>query len=152
MLELKSGFLFEMEGMLEEPQMVGTGPNGTRMIYPVVSGSFKGPKLKGEMLPFGADWMVMDATGVGRIDVRITLKTDEGEFLYVQYKGVLNISPEAMMKIQTGETVDPSEYYFRTTPVIETGSEKLAWLNNIVCVGVGEVFPNRVKYQVYQIL
>ena len=152
MLELKSKLLFEMEGILEEPQMVGTSPNGTRLIYPVVGGSFSGPRLKGEMLPVGGDWILMDAAGVGKIDVRITLKTDENELLYVYYRGVLNISPEMMMKIQAGEEVDPSEYYFRTTPVIETASEKLAWLNHIVCVGVGQVLPNKVKYLVYQIL
>jgi hypothetical protein len=152
MSELKSEFLFEVEATLDDPQMVGTTPQGARMIYPVLSGTFSGPKFKGEVLPFGADWMLMDAGGVGEIDVRITLKTDEGEFLYVYYRGVLNISPDVMIKIQAGEAVDPSEYYFRTTPVFETGSEKLGWLNHIVCVGVGQIFPNRVKYHIYQIL
>ena len=152
MTELKSELLFEVEATLDDPQPVGTGPNGTRMIYPVLSGSFSGPKLKGEVLPFGADWILLDDSGVGKIDVRITLKTEEDDFLYVSYRGVLNVPPEVMLKIQGGEEVDPSEYYFRTTPVFETGSEKLSWLNHIVCVGVGQIFASRVKYHIYQIL
>ena len=152
MLELTSEFLFEMEAALDEPHPVGATPNGMRMIYPVLSGSFKGPKFSGEVLPFGADWMLLDAGGIGKIDARITLKTEEGEFLYAHYPGVLNIPPEVMMKIQTGEEIDPAQYYFRTTPVFETGSEKLGWLNHVVCVGVGQIFPNKVQYKVYQIL
>ena len=85
MSELKSELLFEVEATLDDPQLVGAGPNGTRMIYPVLNGSFSGPELKGEVLPFGADWMLLDTGGKGKIDVRITLKTDAGEFVYVYY-------------------------------------------------------------------
>jgi hypothetical protein len=48
--------------------------------------------------------------------------------------------------------VDPSEYYFRTTPIFETGSEKYGWLNHIICVGVGKIEQKRVRYHVHQIL
>ena len=33
----------------------------------------------------------------------------------------------------------PVDYYFRTTPYFETSSQKCAWLNKIVAVGVGQV-------------
>jgi hypothetical protein len=51
-----------------------------------------------------------------------------------------------------GETVDPSQYYFRTTPVFETASEKYGWLNRIVAVGVGRFAANWVGYTIYAIL
>ena len=59
---------------------------------------------------------------------------------------------ETPLKIQKGEDVDPSEYYFRTTPVFETSSEKYGWLNRIVAVGVGKLGKNKVTYKVYKIL
>ena len=62
------------------------------------------------------------------------------------------MDPEITERIQNGEDVDPSEYYFRTTPVFETGSEKYSWLNQIICVGVGKIEQKRVHYKVYQIL
>lgn len=50
-----------------------------------------------------------------------------------------------------GETVDPSEYYFRVAPVFETGVERDAWLNKILAVGVGERLPpNVVRYSIFE--
>jgi len=152
MTELKSEFVCEVTADLGEMQQIGLTPRGARMIAPVTGGSFKGPKLNGELLPFGADWLLFRGDGIGEIDVRITFRTDDGELLYCQYKGVLAIKPEIMGKIQSGEDIDPSEYYFRITPVFETGSEKYGWLNNIVLVGVGKLSQTQVQYKMYQIL
>ena len=152
MLELKSELLCEIVGDLDDPQEIGATPHGVRMIHPVVSGTMKGPKMNGEVLPFGADWILLRPDGVGELDVRITLRTDDGELIYIYYRGILNVAPEIMERIQNGEDVDPSEYYFRTTPVFETGSEKYSWLNQIICVGVGKIEQKRVRYKIYQIL
>ena len=152
MLELKSEFLCETIGEVDNPQVVGETPNGIRMIYPVSGGTVKGPKLSGEVLAFGADWILLGPDGVNKIDVRITIRTDDDQYIYCYYCGILEISPEIMERIQNGEDVDPSEYYFRTTPVFETGSEKYSWLNRIVCVGVGKLEHKKVHYKIYQIL
>jgi hypothetical protein len=152
MLELNSELICVVTADLGEMQQIGLTPHGARMIAPVTGGSFKGPKLNGELLPFGADWLLFRADGVGEIDVRLTFRTDDEAFLYCQYRGILAIQPDLMGKIQTGEDVDPSEYYFRITPIFETGSEKYQWLNNIVCVGVGKLSQNQVQYSLYQIL
>ena len=152
MLELKQEFLCEMIADLEDPQAIGATPKGMRMIYPVQNGTVRGPKVNGEVLAFGADWLLLGADGAGEIDARVTIKTDDGEFIYAWYRGILNIPPEEMARVQNGEDVDPSEYYFRTTPVFETGCEKYGWLNRIICVGVGKVENKRVRYKIYHIL
>lgn len=54
--------------------------------------------------------------------------------------------------MQRGETVDPSEYYFRTAPFYETASEKYGWVNRVVAIGIGQFAPNWVGYKVYAIL
>jgi hypothetical protein len=54
-------------------------------------------------------------------------------------------------RILKGQVVDPSEYYFRTTPFFETASEKYAWLNKLVAVGVGRRTRTGVVYSVYAI-
>jgi hypothetical protein len=152
MLELKHEFLCDVTGELEDPQPVGQTPKGIRMIFPVKGGSVKGPKINGEVLVFGADWLLMRADGASELDVRLTIKTDDGEFIHTWYRGILNVSPEVMGRVQAGENVDPAEYYFRTTPVFETGAAKYGWLNQIVCVGVGKFEPNKVTYRIYRIL
>ncbi len=42
--------------------------------------------------------------------------------------------------------------YFRTTPYFETNSEKYAWLNHVVAVGVFKPVPGKVAYNVFEIL
>jgi hypothetical protein len=150
---LRSEFLFHISGSVGEPRDIGATPRGARRFYPVVSGSFEGPRLRGEVLPDGGDWLLLRPDGVLEQDVRLTLKTDDGAFIYVRYAGMRHGSPEVMARLAQGEVVDPSEYYFRVAPVFETGAERYAWLNNILAVGVGERLPpNVVRYSVFQIL
>jgi hypothetical protein len=48
--------------------------------------------------------------------------------------------------------VDPARYYFRTNPLFETGAPAYAWLNDIVCVGVGYLVEGAVAYRVSQVV
>ena len=150
--DLRVELLAEVSVDLEEPQNLGATPHGIRRIYYAKGGTFEGPKLKGEMLPGGGDWLLLRPDGAGELDVRTTMRTDDGHFIYVYYRGILHGPPEVIARVLQGEAIDPSEYYFRTAPVFETASEKYSWLNRIVAVGVGRVTPNRVGYTVYAIL
>src|SRR3970282_530284 len=46
--------LYDMTVQLEPPQMIGQTPQGNRQIFYVRSGTFEGPRLKGELPPGGA--------------------------------------------------------------------------------------------------
>jgi hypothetical protein len=48
--------------------------------------------------------------------------------------------------------VPAADLYFRTTPVFETGSEKYAWLNRIISVGIGAITATGAELEVFQIL
>ena len=89
---------------------VGATPRGTRRFYPAISGSFEGPRLRGEVLPDGGDWLLLRPDGVLEQDVRLILKTDDGAFICVRYAGMRHGRPEVMARLAQGETVDPSEY------------------------------------------
>ena len=151
MAELKTELLYEMSVDLEDAQEIGATPHGVRRIYYVKGGTFEGPKAKGQVLPGGGDWLLLRPDGAGELDVRATARTDDGHLIYAYYRGIIQASPEVAQRMIRGETVDPSEYYFRTTPVYETGSEKYGWLNRIVAVAVGRIKPNWVGYTVYAI-
>ncbi|MBW2365485.1 MAG: DUF3237 domain-containing protein [Deltaproteobacteria bacterium] len=152
MLEMKSKYLCEVVANLDEPQIVGETPSGIRMIFPITGGYCKGEEVSGEILPVGADWFLLRPDGIGELDVRATLRTNDDALIYTYYRGVIDATSEIFEKAQMGETVDPSEYYFRTTPVFETGSEKYNWISKIICVGVGEMGKNQVRYKIYQVL
>jgi hypothetical protein len=152
MTDLKTELLFEMRADVAESQDLGTTPVGIRRIVPVTGGTFTGPKLKGVVLPGGGDWLLIRPDGVRQLDVRVTFRTDDGHLIYVSYRGIADIAPEVFQRLLRGEAVDPAEYYFRITPVFETGSEKYGWLNRLVTVGVGTRTPTGVAYTVYAIL
>ena len=152
MLDLNYEFLCELDADIDEPIDVGSTPHGIRRIFNVKGGTIEGPKIRGKVLPTGADWVIIRSDMAAELDVRVILQTDDNEIIYTYYRGILNASSEVFNKIQKGENVDPSEYYFRTTPVFETSSEKYGWLNRIVSVGVGKLGKNKVTYKVYMIL
>ena len=105
------------------------------------------------LLPGGGDWLLVRPDGASELDVRATLRTDDGHLIYMYYRGILSRPPAVMERMRQGERdIDPSEYYFRTTPVFETGSEKYDWLNRINSVGVGRFTQSGVAYTVYAIL
>ncbi len=116
---------------------VGKGPYGTRLIYNAAEGTFEGPKLKGRVLPGGGDMPVTDANGTMRLDIRVTLETDDGAFIYFQNMGVWRNDPSAPAP-KEGKAADFGDMYIMSTPRLETGDERYQWLNDFVYVAEGK--------------
>lgn len=152
--ELKSAFLFELEAELNPPQIIGPVLTGMRIFFPAKSGTIKSEKLNGKILPGGGDWgLVVDSTTF-KLDVRVTIETDDSAFIYITYSGYVHTDAKKFTKIMEGKwnELTSSDYYFRTNPVFETGSAKYAWLNHTIAVGVGSFpAPGKVAYRVYAI-
>lgn len=143
--------LFDTHIDLAPPENIGASPFGTRAIFVVLGGTFEGPRMRGTVRSGGGDWFLTLPNGAGELDVRLTLETDDGALIYTTYRGVLIASPEVMARVFAGEDVSTTEYYFRTTPRFETGSEQYAWLNTTVAIGVGCPAPNKVSYRVFAV-
>jgi len=152
MAELRTELLVELRVDLEEPQEVGATPHGNRRIFYIKGGTFAGPKLKGEVLPGGGDWLVVRPDDTWKLDVRETLRTDDGQLIYMTALGIFHVATETIQRFARDHRVDSSEYYFRTTPAFETGSEKYGWLNRTVAVGTCERTPTGLIHTVYAIL
>ena len=56
-----------------------------------------------------------------------------------------------MERLAAGEEVDASEYYFRTTPIFETGAPRYKWLNGLVAIAAGQRLANEVIITVYEV-
>jgi hypothetical protein len=150
-LPLQTEFLMQMSAELDPAQLVGETPQGDRRILYIKGGSFSGPKLMGTVLPGGGDWLLFRKDASAQLDVRTTLRTNDGALIYVNYRGVSVIPPDVRQQIMRGEDVDPAKYYFRTAPYFETSSEKYRWLNNIVAIGVGKRTNTGVVYSIYTV-
>ena len=135
---LKSEFLMDL---ILETGGGGSGSVGNRTIVSVNAGTFEGPKLKGKVLPPGADWPMRIDDTLRILDVRTVLMTDDEQRIYMTYRGIIYTPPQGQ-----------GERYWRTTPAFETASTKYMWLNHVIAVGVAFTIPQRVCYRIFQIL
>jgi len=143
--------LFKAEITLAPPQELGDTPQGRRRIIGITGGRFRGERLSGRVLPGGADWQVIRNDGVADLDARYTLETQDGALIYVRNRGLRHGPPEVLKKLASGESVDPSLYYMRTTPSFETGDARYSWLNRMVCVATGARRAAAVELEVFEI-
>lgn len=156
MEEVTTAFLFEARVQLGEASNVGQTPNGFRMIVPVIGGRFSGPALNGEVLPqAGADWARIRSDGVGELDVRMTLKTDDEALIYVYWHGLMVFEPsEQAYALDFAKADDPagaSRYYFRASPRFETADERYAYLNRMIAVTKSRTGDGGVVHRVFKL-
>jgi len=151
--QIKPGLvlLYQSYFDLDTPVVIGRTRQGLRRIVPITGGRFEGDRLRGKVLPGGADWQMIRPDGVAEIEARYTLETDDGALIYVVNKGLVHNSAEAVGLAAEGFTLKENQYYFRTQPRFETGHESYAWLTKLMTVGVGEVGQNRVHITVYTV-
>jgi hypothetical protein len=143
---------FEFHAMLKAPLPVGPGPYGTRMVFEVIEGEVTGDRLSGRLLSGGGDWLLIGADGWSRLDVRAQIETHDGAFIYVTYPGVLEMNEAVQTAMAEGGETDWEDQYFRTTPSLETGDPRYAWVNQSVFVAQGRAYPGlAVQYRVFRV-
>jgi hypothetical protein len=131
-------------------QMIGNTPAGLRRIAPVVGGTFTGARLNGSVLP-GADWVINRPDRVMVIDVRLTLKTDDGALIYLTYQGRFLAAAEAMARFAKGALLEASEYSLAIVAKFECGDDRYSWLNNVIATGTGEQTRTGPVYTIFEI-
>jgi len=154
MSDLRTEFLCTVAANVDWRSVIDVGAtaHGIRQVVYIKGGTFEGPKVKGVVLPGGGDWFVRRTDQVVEVDVRCVLRTDDNHLIYCRLRGINDMTAEVAIKAITGQSVDSSKYYFRVAAVIETGSQKYAWLNRIIAVGVGNLTPAGVEYKIYTVL
>jgi hypothetical protein len=134
---------------LAEPLELGQTPWGRRRVIGITGGEFDGPLLSGRVLAGGADWQIVHPDGSATIDTRYTLESHDGALVYVATRGSRTGPPEVLARIAAGETVDPSDYYFRVSVQYETSAPQYEWLNWVVAVASALRLANEVMYDAY---
>jgi Protein of unknown function (DUF3237) len=152
MAEIRTTHLMTMALSVGGMQAVGATPGGNRRIGLVSGGTFKGERLRGTVLPGGADWIVVRADDVTTLDVRLVLETEDKALIGMTYRGLRHGPAAVMERLNRGDNVDPSEYYFRTAVMFETASAKYGWLNRIFAVGTGRRPPEGPVYELFEVL
>jgi len=149
--ELPAEHLFDMHVDLQPAQPIST-PVGARMTFITTGGVIEGPKLRGELLPGGGDWLLVGSDGTGRVDVRATIRTHDGALIHYESRGIIKIPADGMQRLAAGEVLPFAETYIRTTPKFETADERYAWLSEVVALGYNILSPNHIDYRIYRVL
>ena len=149
---MNSRLLMTLEVLVAPPQKIGALPHGTRAIALITSGTFEGPRLRGKVLPGGGDWTLSRSDGVLELDLRLTLETGDGALIYMTSFGFRHGPPEVLAALARGESVDPSRYYFRTTPRFETSAPQYAFLNRVIAISSGDRRASGPIYTIAEVL
>ncbi|MDH4118477.1 MAG: DUF3237 domain-containing protein [Acidimicrobiia bacterium] len=104
------------------PRMLGNMPGGTRLDF-AFEGTATSPHWEGERPVSGVDYVTVRSDGNMALDIRATIGTKRET---VAYRG-------------TGVSIvkSPTEAHPQELLTFETGNEDLAWLNDVVGVGLG---------------
>ena len=117
---------------------LGEGPKGRRLISDVISLEFKSDQINASLATNdAADWLTISNNGkLGSLDVRFTLETEDGAFIYVEYSG----------------RADMESGLIATAPTFQTSHEKYLWMNNIQAVAAGQIDEQgKLIYNLYQV-
>lgn len=145
----KLAYAFSIRVEVAPPVEQGEIDGGRRRFIPITGGMVYGPRLKGTVLPGGGDWQTIMPGGLARIEARYFVKAEDGTVVEIVNPGVRVATAEVTEKLAKGEPVDPSQYYFRTTPRFGVTSGKLDWLNRAVFVARGIRRPDHVVIDYY---
>jgi hypothetical protein len=145
-------FLMRLAVDVADVTSMGAGPLGERRIVPILGGTFEGPRMRGEVLPGGADWQIVRQDGVLDLDARYALRERSGGVVRVLSQGYRHGPAEVLTALANGEEVDPARYFFRTLLRFETGAPDLAWLNRTLAVARAERKARKVLLEAYELL
>ena len=122
---------------LGPPLFIPDTPRGTRVVVDVVDCTLEGERIRAKQKGTAAgEWLTLDAHGLGTVDVRMVMETDNGALLFVSYGG----------RIDTAAGTGPV-----SAPLFDTGDERYQWLNKIQTIAKGVLDGQTLTYEVYEV-
>lgn len=135
LLDPELTFAFEVRVNVGERVRVGHHPSAELVFIPITGGTVSG-RVNGEVLGGGGDWATVRASGVVELEARYLIRLDNGTPIDIVNRGFSIASPEVRARLDAGEVVPESDYYYRTSPVFRTDSADHRWLTETVFVGM----------------
>jgi Protein of unknown function (DUF3237) len=143
--------VFSAKVTLSPPIELGTVDGKRKRFIPIAGGTVAGPRLNGVVLPGGGDWQAIHDDGLTEIFARYSLKANDGTVIAVTNPGVRVAAPDIIQRLAAGEEVDPSLYYFRTSPTFDVGKGQHDWLRRKIFIARGIRRPDHVLIDFFQV-
>jgi hypothetical protein len=120
-----------------EPLTIENTVTGSRRLIPILSGIVSGPRLRGKVLPGGADFQTVRKDGTIDLHARYFFELEDGERIYVENSGFRHGPPDAV--------------YFCTSARFECAEGPHDWLTRHIFVGRGIRHPQSVEISFFQL-
>jgi Protein of unknown function (DUF3237) len=143
---------FRLEVSIGAPLEVGSVDGVRKRIIPITGGTVQGARIHGVVVAGGADWQGIRESGSTQVWARYTLRTDDGTYITITNPGVRRGPAEVLQRLLKGERVDPTLYYFRSTPSFEVADGAYGWLRESVFVCSGAREAVLVRLDCYAVL
>ncbi len=115
-------FVWEALVELAPTLAMGDGPLGERRMVPITGGVFAGPRIRGRVLPGGADRQLVRRDGVRRLEALYEMQAEDGAIITV------------LNKVVVAPREGAEDYRFSTVEVTAPDGPH-AWLNRLAFVG-----------------
>lgn len=138
----RTEFVYEAICDLEPTLMLGDSPLGERRMVPITGGTFEGPRIRGKVLPGGADRQLVRKDGVRILNALYELQAEDGAVITVHNRVLVDEPP------------GQPRYAFSTLEITAPEGPH-AWLNRGVHVGtLNSLRPGRaaVLIRVYRVV
>ena len=142
--------LMTLRPTVDAPIDTGAGSMGRRFVGSCSGGTLDGPRLSGTILPSGGDWLLLDGDGTGHVDGRLTLRTDDGAAIFMEYRGIARATAAVGATLSKGNAPDFGAMYYMVQPRFETGDERYTWLTRVVTLAEGRLVPGGAEYRVFE--
>lgn len=122
---------------------LGVTPSGRRLMITIREAICEGERIHAHLKDgaIAGDWMIIGTDGTALMDIRLTLETDDGAIIYVEYQGRRDFS-------LVYQGIDAPVYI---APRFETSDERYSWLNKIQAIGKGIVDGGSRVYEIYEV-
>ena len=134
-------FVYEAIVDIADVQNLGQSLQGQRFIVNILGGEFSGPRMKGRVLPGGADRQLLRPDGIKELDALYEMQTDDG--------AVITVHNQVVVDMPT-----PEQRYARSVVKFRAPAGPYEWLNRRIFVGTLESLKpakNAVKITVFQL-
>jgi Protein of unknown function (DUF3237) len=131
--------VFDLSVAVASPFELGEIGLGERRIIAIDGGLASGPRLKGRILPGGADFQI------------IRPNADDGALIYLENNGIRFGSLEDIARLKRGEPVPPERIYFKAVPRFETSAPAYRWMMEAIFLCTGIRKPASVELSVYRV-
>ena len=101
--------------------------------------------ISGIVLPGGVDSQIIRINGRCDLSARYACRLDDGRSFYIENNGMRTVPAECVKDVLAGKFIDPSLYYFVTTPQFEVYDKSLRWMENYVFTCKAKRTPEAVE-------